>query len=312
MKERRPMPERIIRPTDSALRSIVACGRRGEEIGSGGFGTVRVCGRSKKRFAVKTFDERHRDEAAEEAEMNTLVIGCLGGKTRDITVLVPRSSGAAFDSETVYRFPSGDMSYIVFATCRGRTPIDAWNLQENVGMTPDNAMWICGEIARKVKALHDCGVYHNDVKRENVLACVRDSDGDVYVRLIDFGLATAERSFSSSAYPGGTYTRLTKDTSSLLARTLGVGQAELDGIASLQTKSRHNGKHFIADSRARELYAVVVTCCKLLRNSLPQKHPVLNALATVVSDLRAADLSVIWKTVNRHSKNGNRLVTRSK
>jgi protein serine kinase H len=56
-----------------------------------------------------------------------------------------------------------------------------------------DAARLMSEILRGVKALHDGGVTHRDLKLENLLVCERE-DGSLGVKIGDFGLATSEES----------------------------------------------------------------------------------------------------------------------
>ncbi|AUF82353.1 putative protein kinase [Tetraselmis virus 1] len=297
-----------INESNDKLKKIIRC-KNGKEIASGTFGSVEICGKRRSRYAIKTFRPNSVQEtksevkknALEEVELNSEVIRRLGSKTRSVTLLIPDDS--EINSETAYYFPTGDNCYIIYATCQGRSAIDLYDLQANKALRQDTSFWICGELSLKIRSLHKLGIYHNDIKRENVLACIRNRDGDTYIRLIDFGLSVINQSFSSSQYPGGTYKNLTPTLQKLIYRVLGF--SDWKAITSLELTYKPYGKSFISDNRARDNFATVVTCCLILRGkAVDYKHPVIASLKRILSDLKNGDLNTVWNACKQYKESG--------
>jgi serine/threonine protein kinase len=261
------------------LRALLDC-KGGAFAGSGGFGAVRSCavpGRLREtRFAVKTFDwdspARAEKAALQEARMNAIVSRRLGPLSREVTLILAARS--PISSVTVYKTPRGKKRYVVYATCRGRRAVDLFELAREARLTEGDAVWIAADLSLKVAALHDRGVYHNDIKRENALACLRESDGDAFVRLIDFGAASTDR--FPALPPGGTFFAFTAEVRSLLTSVLGLGEGDWSQLAALEFSA--SGKRYIRDSAARDCVAYAFLACELVGGLVGPGHALCRAL----------------------------------
>nr|WRJ69638.1 putative protein kinase [Oceanusvirus sp.] len=287
------------------VKRVLDCTTR-REIGTGSFGSVRTCGPSAARFAVKTFrpDDRGKTDeadaaAAHEARMNDRVARCLGKNTRNITLILP--DDGPIKSTIVYRYPRGKNRYLVYGTCRQRRVVDLFDIALERQLSRDNVLWLATEAARKIAALHDCGMFHNDIKSENVLACVRERDGDAYIRIIDFGLSTREK--KALHYPGGTFKRVTSEVKRLFEEVLGM--TDVSRIKALQISN--GGKKYIADSAARDRFACAVLACELVRGRVDKDHDFCEALRVLLRDLLRGDLREVARSVTLDEKTARKL-----
>src|SRR5262249_24521639 len=48
---------------------------------------------------------------------------------------------------------------------------------------------IMQQVAKALSKVHSAGLLHRDIKPDNIFLCNTDEDGEVYVKLLDFGIA---------------------------------------------------------------------------------------------------------------------------
>jgi hypothetical protein len=101
----------------------------------------------------------------------------------------------------VLDYATGDgVPYLVMELVKGR-PLD--RVIGPAGLPPRHAVHVAAQIADAIEAAHRAGIVHRDLKPENAILDVRE--GELRVRLIDFGLATVPPE------EGASTTRLTRD-----------------------------------------------------------------------------------------------------
>ncbi|WVZ92454.1 hypothetical protein U9M48_038518 [Paspalum notatum var. saurae] len=141
----------------------------GEEIGSGKFGSVRVCraraaGDGEREFACKALPKTGGDTAHREVE----IMQHLSGHPGVVTLRAV--------------FEDADAFYLVMELCRGGRLLD--EVAREGRLSEHRAATVVRELMDVLKYCHEMGVVHRDVKPENVLLT---KDGRL--KLADFGLA---------------------------------------------------------------------------------------------------------------------------
>jgi len=56
-------------------------------------------------------------------------------------------------------------------------------------LDPRTAVLIIGQVAKALSRVHSAGLLHRDIKPDNIFLCIGDPDDDVFVKLLDFGIA---------------------------------------------------------------------------------------------------------------------------
>jgi len=79
--------------------------------------------------------------------------------------------------------------YIVMELLEGRD-LGQYLEQESSGrMQPDLAVEVLGQLARALDRAHERGIIHRDIKPGNIYLCDAGRSGEVFVKLLDFGIA---------------------------------------------------------------------------------------------------------------------------
>jgi TPR repeat protein/tRNA A-37 threonylcarbamoyl transferase component Bud32 len=144
-------------------------------LGTGGFGVVFLCRHhlSKAQLAVKALrtDQLDRDVATVLTEAVTL------DQLSDPAIIRPRDCGFA-DA-------AGTRPYLVMDYFDGPTLEE--HVRKDGPLPPEEVRAVARQLAAGLKAAHDLGILHRDVKPGNVL--LRKTAAGWVVKIIDFGLA---------------------------------------------------------------------------------------------------------------------------
>ena len=159
-------------------------------LGTGHFSTVRLALKRETRIrvAVKVVQRRDASRTAKiEREVDILRM-CNRLNHPHIVRLLDYFDGGAAEVPAE--------SYLVFEYLPDGSLLD--HLQEVGSMPEFDARSIVRQIASALKAIHDVGIVHRDVKPENVLFAENGN-----VKLVDFGFAKSARSASGGGGGGG-------------------------------------------------------------------------------------------------------------
>ena len=89
----------------------------------------------------------------------------------------------------------GDVPYMVMELLEGRILAD--RLTDGPPLHVGEFIRLIADSLTGLQAVHDAGIVHRDLKPENVFL-VRDSDGSVYPKLLDFGISRVDRNARTS------------------------------------------------------------------------------------------------------------------
>ncbi len=147
-----------------------------KKIGEGGFGAVYsalhpVIGKS---AAIKVLNL--------EFSKNQQIVSRFVEEARAVNQINHRN---IIDIFSFGQLPDG-RQYYVMELLEGQ-PLDTY-LEEHGALTPERVVEILGGVAKALDAAHQRGVVHRDLKPENIFLA-RDTDGDIYPKLLDFGIA---------------------------------------------------------------------------------------------------------------------------
>lgn len=165
-------------PTQGKLAGVVAQGRYRIEapIGTGASGIIYSAWQSQpeRRVAIKVL----RPQYEHDAQMTERLLheATMASAIRNEHVLEILESG---------RLESGK-AFVVMEHIDGQRLSDL--LDQNGALDLSVAINIAVQIAEALRATHHAGIYHGDVKPDNLLVCNRPDDGH-FVKLIDFGVA---------------------------------------------------------------------------------------------------------------------------
>ena len=162
-----------------------------EVIGRGGFGTVyrAVQPLIGKRVAIKVLSRKYSADGE--------IVSRFVAEARAVNQIRHR--------HIIDIFSFGQLSdhrhYYVMEHLDGE-PLDRY-IAERGAMTVPEALPILRAIARALDAAHAKGIAHRDLKPENIFIA-RDADGEIYPKLLDFGIAKLMGPDESLAHKTGT------------------------------------------------------------------------------------------------------------
>ena len=162
-----------------------------EVIGRGGFGTVyrAVQPLIGKRVAIKVLSRKYSADGE--------IVSRFVAEARAVNQIRHR--------HIIDIFSFGQLSdgrhYYVMEHLDGQ-PLDSY-VAERGAMTVAEALPILRSIARALDAAHAKGIAHRDLKPENIFIA-RDTDGELYPKLLDFGIAKLMGPEESLAHKTGT------------------------------------------------------------------------------------------------------------
>lgn len=163
------------------------------------------------------------------------------------------------------REPETDVVFLVMELHEGE---DLRALLNRVGpLAPDVALRIAAQACSGLAAAHAAGVVHRDIKPGN-LFLARKGDGEVVVKLLDFGSAKIRRTHENAGGVGGMTAPLVPMTASgdMLGTPLFMAPEQIEGA-----------KH--VDVRC-DVYSMGVTLYAMLTGSPP--HPEIKSLMRLV------------------------------
>jgi tRNA A-37 threonylcarbamoyl transferase component Bud32 len=162
-----------------------------EVIGRGGFGTVyrAVQPLIGKRVAIKVLSRKYSADGE--------IVSRFVAEARAVNQIRHRH---IIDIFSFGQLPDS-RHYYVMEHLDGE-PLDRY-LAERGAMSVPEALPILRAIARALDAAHAKGIAHRDLKPENIFIA-RDADGELYPKLLDFGIAKLMGSEESLAHKTGT------------------------------------------------------------------------------------------------------------
>ncbi len=204
-----------------------------ERVGVGGMGVVYrgVQPVINKRVAIKVLKPEF---ASDPAQVQRLVT-----EAQLVNAVAHRNIIDIFGFGQV---PDG-RHYIVMEFLEGEA-LDVW-MKSRVPMNPLDVVEMLTEICVPLFAAHQAGVIHRDLKPSNIFR-VRQADGTVYLKLLDFGLS--------------------KRAVSIDGRTAQTSMTQVAGTPDYMAPEQARGKDI---SPATDLYALGVMTWQMLVGRLP-------------------------------------------
>jgi serine/threonine-protein kinase len=90
--------------------------------------------------------------------------------------------------------------YIVMELLEGRDLAD--HLAKNGPMSPRDVAALIAQVAKALGKAHQVGIIHRDIKPDNIFLCDHEG-GELFVKLLDFGIAKLHHAVTSSATTTG-------------------------------------------------------------------------------------------------------------
>jgi tetratricopeptide (TPR) repeat protein len=224
-------------------------------LGAGGFGTAFLCRDVyfDSDVVVKTLHAAGLVRSPEEV-------------FREARVLIQLSDSAVIGvRDCGYSDPAAKgRPYVVMDYFPGQS-LGAF-VRQHGPLSPDELLAVARQIARGLQAAHRRGVYHRDLKPDNVL--VHNEGGAWSVKILDFGLAMW-RQIPETAWPGGSHEKSMLTT--IVAGTVSYAPPEQLGLLP-----------GVAVGPYSDVYGFGKTCCYAL---FAVPHPTLRQWRTVPEPL---------------------------
>jgi serine/threonine protein kinase len=164
------------------------------ELGSGGMGTVWLVQHveSLQHYALKVLASDFAREPEVVARFLREARAAASLRTRHVVRIV--------DAQMSYVHAGVPTPFLVMELLEGGTLDSVVALRH--GLTPGQAVWALGQVARALAAAHAQGIVHRDLKPTNVFVAT-DEDGAPIVKLCDFGIAKLLPGSSRDMLAGG-------------------------------------------------------------------------------------------------------------
>jgi hypothetical protein len=164
------------------------------KLGSGGMGTVWQVQHveSLQRYALKVLSPTFANEPEVVARFLREARAAAALRTRHVVRIVDAHKG--------YVHAGVPTPFLVMELLEGGTLDSVVALRR--GLTPGEAVWALGQVARALAAAHEQGIVHRDLKPTNVFVAA-DEDGAPIVKLCDFGIAKLLPGSSRQRLAGG-------------------------------------------------------------------------------------------------------------
>lgn len=156
------------------------------KIGSGGFGAVfrAYDPYNSRAVALKVLKPSADEEDKKRFRREGLILAAIDHKNVISLLDVRRDDMRLLDGDTPYVF--SDVPYVVMELM----PLSLKDAMEASGkLSQIRSLILCAQVAHGLRAVHDSGVVHRDIKPQNILL---DWDGNAVVA--DFGIARTEGS----------------------------------------------------------------------------------------------------------------------
>jgi len=147
--------------------------------------------------------------------------------------------------------------YIVMELLEGR---DLGQYLDQEGkMPPDLVVEVMGQLARALDRAHERGIIHRDIKPGNIYLCDAGRAGEVFVKLLDFGIAKGVELMGTDRVDSGT------KTGSMIGSPFYMSPEQILGSKDLDHRS--------------DLWSVGVVCFEMLTGRKPFDAETMGGLA---------------------------------
>jgi hypothetical protein len=147
--------------------------------------------------------------------------------------------------------------YIVMELLEGRDL--GQYLDQDAKMPPDLVVEVVGQLARALDRAHERGIIHRDIKPGNIYLCDAGRTGEVFVKLLDFGIAKGVELDAANRVDSGT------KTGSMIGSPFYMSPEQILGSKSLDHRS--------------DLWSVGVVCFEMLTGRKPFDAETMGGLA---------------------------------
>ena len=149
--------------------------------------------------------------------------------------------------------------YIVMELLEGRDLGQYLDQEGNGKMPPDLVVEVMGQLARALDRAHERGIIHRDIKPGNIYLCDAGRAGEVFVKLLDFGIAKGVELSATNRVDSGT------KTGSMIGSPFYMSPEQILGSKDLDHRS--------------DLWSVGVVCFEMLTGQKPFDAETMGGLA---------------------------------